>query len=233
MDSELISIEENQKKTITVLIADDHPLFIKAVRDILEEQDDITIAAEAHNGEEAVRKAIESVPDVVIMDISMPALNGLEATKQIKAQCPNTSILVLTVHDDAEHIIGILEAGADGYLTKTIFEDNVATAVRSTVAGETVIESRVFKQVLKHTLKYPRKTILLDDSIKLTPRESEVLKLASKGLSNKDISINLDLSLRTVKGYMVEIFSKLNVKSRTEAVIIGLRKGFITSEDIE
>jgi DNA-binding NarL/FixJ family response regulator len=232
VDSELTPIPENRDKK-TVLIADDHPLFVKAIRDILEAQDDIVIVAEAHNGEEAVRQAVEWAPNVVIMDISMPVLNGIEATKQIKAQCAKTAVLVLTVHEDVEHILGILEAGADGYLTKTIFADEVVTAVRSAAAGETVMESKVFKQVLKHTIRYPSNKAFFDDNINITTRESEVLKLASKGLSNKEISLKLGLSLRTIKGYMVEIFSKLHAKSRTEAVIIGLRKGLITPDDIE
>jgi DNA-binding NarL/FixJ family response regulator len=226
-------MQEKQDKKITILIADDHPLFRKAVRDILEEQPGFDVVAEVGDGEEAVRQTVAMVPDVVIMDISMPLLNGLEATRQIKAQCPATAVLVLTVHNDVEHILSILEAGAVGYLTKSIFADEVVTAVRSTVAGETVIETEVFKRVLKHTLRYPTKPLISEGDVKLTMRELAVLRLAAQGLSNKDISLKMNLSLRTVKGYMVEIFSKLNARSRTEAVIIGLRKGLISSDDIE
>jgi DNA-binding NarL/FixJ family response regulator len=231
--AEVLSMQNDQDKKITILIADDHPLFRKAVRDILEKEPNFAVLAEADNGEEAVRQAVQIVPDVVIMDISMPLLNGLEATRQITTQCPAIAVLVLTVHNDIEHIISILEAGAVGYLTKSVYGDEVVAALRSIVAGETVIATQVFKQVLKHTLRYPIKPPVLGGDIKLTARELEVLKLAAKGLSNRDIALQLNLSLRTVKGYMVEIFSKLNANSRTQAVMIGLRCGLITSDDIE
>jgi NarL family two-component system response regulator LiaR len=226
------SVEKPDKK-ITILMADDHPLFRKAVRDVLEKRPDFRVIAEANDGEEAVRLAIELMPQVVIIDISMPLLNGLEATRQIKAKCPAIAVLVLTVHNDIEHILGILEAGAGGYLTKSASDEEVVTAIRSIAAGETVIATPIFQQVLKHTLRYPIKSLGLEGKVSLTARELEVLKLAARGLSNKDISLKLDLSLRTVKGYMVEIFSKLHVSSRTEAVIVGLRAGLITTIDIE
>jgi NarL family two-component system response regulator LiaR len=224
---------EKPDKEITILMADDHPLFRKAVRDVLEKRPDFRVIAEANDGEEAVRLAVELMPHVVIIDISMPLLNGLEATRQIKARCPAIAVLVLTVHNDIEHILGILEAGASGYLTKSASDEEVVTAIRSIAAGETVIATPIFQQVLKHTLRYPVKSLRLEGKACLTARELEVLKLAARGLSNKDISLKLDLSLRTVKGYMVEIFSKLHVSSRTEAVIVGLRAGLITTGDIE
>jgi NarL family two-component system response regulator LiaR len=229
---ESLSSEKSDKK-ITILMADDHPLFRKAVRDVLEKQNDFEVVVEANDGEEAVKLAAELKPDVIIMDISMPRLNGLEATRQLKAKCPSIIVLVLTIHNDIEHILSILEAGAAGYLTKSAAGDEVVTAIRSVVAGETVIATPIFQQVLQHTLRYPAKSLAFESKDKLTARELEVLKLAARGLSNKDISMQLNLSLRTVKGYMVEIFSKLHVSSRTEAVIIGLRAGLITPGDIE
>lgn len=222
-----------QARKITILLADDHPLLRKALRDILEPQEDFEIIAEASDGKEAVRLAIELVPDVVIMDISMPELNGLEATRQIKAKRSNIAILVLTVYSDSERILGILEAGAAGYLTKSVFGDEIVAAVRSVVAGETVLATPVFQQVLKHALRYMTKPLVLEGGEKLTTRELEILKLAARGMSNKDIARELNLSLRTVKGYLVEIFAKLKVGSRTEAVITGLRAGFLTLKDLE
>jgi DNA-binding NarL/FixJ family response regulator len=167
------------------------------------------------------------------MDISMPLLNGIEATRQITAQCPNVAVLVLTVHSDIEHIMSILQAGAIGYLTKGVFGDEVVSAVRSIIAGETIMTTEIFKQVIKHTIRYTTKPIVSDNDVRLTVRELEVFKLVAKGLSNKDISSQLGLTVRTIKGYMVEILSKLNASSRTEAVIIGLRKGLIITDDID
>lgn len=222
-----------QPKKITILLADDHPLLRKALRDLLEQQEDFEIVAEAGDGKEAVRLAIELVPDIIIMDIGMPELNGLEATRQIKAECPNIAILALTIHSDSEHILGILEAGAAGYLTKSVFSDEVVAAIRSVVAGETVIANPVFQQILKHALRYVTKPLGLGAGEKLTARELEILKLAARGMSNKAIAMELKLSLRTIKGYLVEIFSKLKVGSRTEAVITGLRAGFLNLKDLE
>jgi NarL family two-component system response regulator LiaR len=223
----------SSRKRITILMADDHPLFRKAVRDVLEKQEDFKVVAEADNGVEAVNLSNELAPDVVIMDISMPQINGLEATRRIKSKNPKIAVLVLTVHNDIEHILGILEAGAAGYLTKSASVEEIVNAIRSVVAGETVIATPVFQQVLKYTLRYPQKPLVSEEVNRLTIRELEVLKLAARGISNKEISQQLTLKLSTVKGYMVEIFSKMGVSSRTEAVIMGLRTGMITSVDIE
>jgi two-component system, NarL family, response regulator LiaR len=217
--------------SIRIIIADDHPLFRKAVRDTLEQQEDFEIVAEAQDGEEAVNRTLELVPDVIVMDISMPVVNGIEATRQIKARCPGTSVLVLTVHNDIEHILGILEAGASGYLTKSVLDAEIATAVRSVFAGETIIATSVFQQVLKYATRYMPRTTSDTGGDSLSARELEILKLAAKGISNKDIAQRLELSPRTVKSYMVELFAKMNVSNRTEAVITGLRAGLISLDD--
>lgn len=223
----------NHPDKITILLADDHPLLRLALRSVLEKQDDFEIVAEAGDGEEAVRLAAELVPNVVIMDISMPKLNGLEATRQIKAECPDTAVLVLTVHSDSEHLLGIFEAGATGYLTKSVFGEEVVHTIHAVAAGESVLPVSMLKQLLKHTLRYGTKSLPLDEGEKLTIRELDIFGLLATGMSNKDIALRLDISLRTVKGYLVDIFSKLRVRSRTEAVITGLRAGFITLDDLE
>lgn len=224
----------NRERTdnITIMLADDHPLLRQALRSVLEKKPDFEIVAEASDGEEAVRLAVELVPNVVIMDIGMPKLNGLEATRQIKAKCPNIAILVLTVHDDSEHILSILEAGAAGYLTKSVFGDEVIHAVRGVVAGETVLSASISQQIIKHALRHITKPLSLDGVEEITGRELELLRLAATGMSNKDLAQKLDLSERTVKGYLAGIFSKLNVGSRTEAVITALRAGFFTLDDL-
>jgi DNA-binding NarL/FixJ family response regulator len=225
--------DRSQRDKITIMLADDHPLLRQALADILNKQADFEIIAEAGDGEEAVKLATELVPDVVIMDISMPKLKGLEATRQIKAKCPNVAILVLTVHSDSEHILGILEAGAAGYLTKTVFGEEVINAVRGVASGETVLSAPILQQILKHAVQFAPQPFELDTGDKLSSRQLGILKLAARGMSNKDIALKLDLSPRTIKSYLSEIFSKLRVGSRTEAVITGLRAGFLTLDDLE
>jgi NarL family two-component system response regulator LiaR len=215
------------------MLADDHPLLRQALKLVLEKQKDFEVVAEVSDGEEAVKVAAELIPDVVIMDISMPNLNGLEATKQIKANHPSVAVLVLTVHNDSEHILNILKAGAGGYLTKSVYGDEVVHAVCSLVRGETVLSPSVSRQVLKYAFQHVTKPPNLEAGDKVTTRELEILKLAARGISNKDIALALNLSLRTVKGYLADLFLKLNVASRTEAVIVSLRKGIITLDDIE
>ena len=226
-------LSQNQPQKITVMLADDHPLLRQALRNILEKQTDLEIIAEVDDGEQAVRVATELAPQVVIMDISMPRLNGLEATRQIKARRPDIAILVLTVHDDSEHILGILEAGAAGYLTKRVFGHEVVQAVRAVVAGETVLSSVVSRQVIRHALYHITKPVPLDIREKISSRELEILRLAARGLSNKEIALTLELSSRTIKSYLSEIFSKFNVGNRTEAVITALRAGILTMSDLE
>jgi DNA-binding NarL/FixJ family response regulator len=225
----------NQEKLnrIRIILADDHPLLRQALRNVLEKYSDFEVIAEANDGEEAVKLATKLIPDVVIMDISMPKLNGLEATRQIKADCPTIAVLVLTVHSDKEHVLSILQAGAGGYLTKSVYGDEVICAIRALVAGEMVLSPSVSKQIIKYAFQHIAKPVSLDTGDKLTARELEILRLAARGISNKDIALKLDLSLRTVKGYLADLFLKLNVASRTEAVIVSLRKGILTLDDLE
>jgi NarL family two-component system response regulator LiaR len=230
-NSTTISPRQDKGK-ISILIADDHPLLRKALRDLLGKQPDLQIVAEAEDGEMAIELADKLLPDVIIMDIAMPKLNGLEATRHIKAKHPNIAILVLTVHDDSEHILSILDAGAAGYLTKRVFGEDIIAAIRLIVAGESVLTAPVLKQVMKHTIKFPTKVSKRPEHEVLTNRELDILKMAAQGISNKDIATRLNLSLRTIKGHMVEIFSKLNVGTRTEAVIKGLRSGLLNINDI-
>ena len=225
---------KQRKSTKTrIMLADDHPLLRQALKNVLEKQREFEVIAEAHDGEEAVKLATELIPDVVIMDISMPKLNGLEATKQIKAKFPSIAVLVLTVHSDSEHILSILQAGAGGYLIKSVYGDEVTHAVRALVSGETVLSPSVSRQILKYASQFIKKPPILDTVDKVTARELQILKLAAKGTSNRDIALSLGLSLRTVKGYLADIFLKLNVASRTEAVIVSLRKGIITLDDLD
>jgi len=216
----------------TILLADDHPLFRQSIRSVLEKEPDFQIIGEAGDGEEAVRLVNELRPDVVLMDITMPKLDGLEATRQIKASHSDIAVLVLTIHSDDQHIIGILEAGAAGYLTKSVFGEEVVQSVRGVIAGEMVLSPSIGQRLLQQAARYPTKPVPLQAGEKLSTRELEIIKLAARGMSNKGIAADLGLTVRTVKGHLANIFSKLNVGSRTEAVIAGLRVGFLSIDDI-
>lgn len=209
---------------VKILIADDHALMRDGMRRILSEEPDFKVIAEASDGEEAVNLAINLEPDIAIIDIEMPKINGIEATKQIKAACPSIAVLILTAYDDDEYIFGLIEAGVAGYLLKGVRGQELVNAVRELHKGEAVLHPSITSKVLKH---------IKDSSIRqteekipdsLTEREKEILRLAMKGMSNKEIGEELYLSYRTVQGHLSHIFSKLQVASRTEAVVYALRE---------
>lgn len=223
------------KKTnkTTILIADDHPLMRQSIRNTLEKEGDFEVVGEAADGKEAVRLTDELHPDLVVMDITMPVVDGLEATRQIKAVHPGIAVLVLTIHSDEQLVLNILEAGAAGYLTKSVFGEELVQAVRGLVAGEMVLSSLIGQQLLKQAARYPTRPVQLEAGEKLSAREHQIIKLAARGMSNKEIAEELHLTLRTVKGHLATIFSKLHVGSRTEAVIAGLKTGILSIEDIK
>ncbi len=217
----------------TILLVDDHPLLRQALRDLLQKEGDFEVIGEASDGEEAVKLSTQLLPDVVVMDISLPNLSGIEATLLIKANCVNTKVLVLTIHDDDHNILEALKAGASAYLLKSVFSDEIVQAIRTVAAGDMVLSPSIGQRLVKHAARYPLKPVWLEAGDKLSTRELEVLRLTAHGMSNKDIASTLDINLRTVKGHLTDIFSKLGVGSRTEAVMIGLRAGFLSLDDIQ
>jgi len=222
-----------QKLPIKVMLVDDHPLLRDALKMHLNSQPDIKVVAEAKDGEEAIKMVEKSNPDVIIMDIAMPRMNGVEATRQIKTKHPNVAIIVLTIHTDIEYVLKILEAGAAGYLIKDIPGEELAHAIRWVISGESLLSKEMLKKLIKHAIRYPVKSSVPVLGERLTAREMEVLILAARGHSNKEIAQELGINLRTVKGYFVNIFSKLNVSSRTEAIHLGLKEGIIKLADID
>lgn len=210
-------------RPIRVLLADDHVMVREGTRRILEREDDLEVVAEAGDGRETIDLAAQTLPDVVVVDISMPVMNGIEATKGIKKVSPQTAVLVLTAYDDDEYVFAILEAGAAGFLLKNARGSEVIDAVRRVFSGESVLHPTIAQKVLRRVTRKPA----ADDVDSLTEREHEVLTLAARGLSNREIAVELVVSPRTVQAHMANIFGKLQVGSRTEAVTSALRKGWI------
>lgn len=219
-------------KKIKILIADDHAFVREGTRRILEQEPDLEVVAEAGDGEEAVRFATSLKPDVAIVDVAMPKVDGIEATRQIKALCPGVAVLVLSAYDDDQFVFGLLEAGAAGYLLKNVRGHEIVDAIRAVYAGESVLHPTVARKVLNRFAGVSSKPQGKKPLELLTEREMEVLKLVTKGLSNKDIADELYLSIRTVQGHLANIFNKLRVSSRTEAVVHALKQGWVTLEDV-
>ncbi|MEE8347714.1 MAG: response regulator transcription factor [Dehalococcoidia bacterium] len=221
----------DRRDPISVVIADDHALVREGTRQILEDQPGLTVVGEAADGEEAVALVSRLHPDVVLMDIAMPKLNGIDATRLIKQSSPATSVLVLTAYDDDQYIYALLDAGAAGYLLKNVRGEELAQAVRAVAEGESVLHPAIASRVFKRYTE-PVRAAAPEEIEALTDRESEVLLLAAKGLSNKLIARELSLSDRTVQVHLSNIFGKLGVASRTEAVITGLRRGLLHLEEL-
>ncbi len=204
----------------------------QGIRRLLEDEQGFTIVGEGNNGEEVVRLVTEMKPDVVIMDIAMPKLNGIEATRQIKLSNPRTGVLILSAYDDDEYVFALLKAGAAGYLLKSVSGDELIRAVKAINKGEPVLAPSIAMKVMNY-FKLPEKVPAMEgDSEHLSDRELDIIRLAAKGLTNKEIADNLHLSYRTIEGHLRDIFNKLGVGSRTEAVLYGLKKGWFTLEEL-
>jgi DNA-binding NarL/FixJ family response regulator len=216
---------------ITVLLADDHDLVREGTRELLEREKDLLVVAEAGDGEEAVRLAAKHRPDVALMDIDMPKLNGIGATKEIKSISPSTAVLILTAYDDDQYVFALLEAGAAGYLLKSVRGRELVDAIRAVHAGESALHPVIARKVIAHfthSASHPQEQAR---SAQLSDRELGVLRLAAKGMSNRDIARDLNLSERTIQAHLSTIFTKMEVGSRTEAVVQALREGWITLDE--
>lgn len=226
-----MSTTSQEENRIRLILADDHAVVRAGTRQLLERQEDLHIVGEASDGEEAVRLAQELQPDVVVMDVRMPKLSGVEATRRIKAECPDIRVLVLTAHDDDEYVFALLQSGADGYLLKTAEFEDLVKAIHTVAAGQSALAPEVAgKVVAQFTSGKSLPEVLAnanDQYDGLTERELGILRLVGKGLSNKQIGKELYISDRTVQAHLSNIFSKLGVSSRTEAVMHAVRKNWI------
>lgn len=222
---EMAANQVSGERPISVVLADDHPLLREALRSVLEKQPDIQVVGEASNGEDVVRLAVELMPRVAIVDISMPKMSGIEAAQEIISRCPGVAIPVLTMHEDSEHIRKMLEIGVAGYLTKDALGDQVVHAVRAVASGDVTLSPSVLSSVVRSGgTSQPD----AGEASLLTARELVILRLTARGLSNAEMARECGFSPRTVRGYLEAIFSKLNVANRTEAVAAALRLGIIS-----
>lgn len=217
-------------QSIRVILADDHAIVRKGIREFLEEDPEIVVIAEGADGGEAVRLVAEHHPDVAVLDIQMPRVTGIEATRQIKAAFPDVRVLILTAYEDDPYIFALLRAGADSYVLKSADPDELVRAVKATAAGGKVLDPAVAAKVVAQMIS--GKPAAASDQVEpLSERELDVLRLASQGRTNKAIGVELSISDRTVQGHLASIYGKLGVASRTEAVTRALKLGWIVLED--
>jgi DNA-binding NarL/FixJ family response regulator len=209
-------------KVIRILITDDHPVVRAGLEGMLSRQPDMEVVGEAGDGAEGTRMAEKLRPDVVLMDLRMPALDGVAATQEIKARCPEINILVLTTYDSDADILRAVEAGATGYLLKDAPREELYEAVRATSQGKVLFAPAVAEKLMRR-IREPRRDTL-------SQREIEVLGLVRRGLSNKEIARSLHISEATIKTHLIHTFRKLDVEDRTAAVSIALERGILQLE---
>ena len=211
---------------IRILLADDHTILRSGIRSLLEDEPGLSVIGEAEDGRTAVNMACQLKPDVVIMDIAMPLLNGLEATRQIKVQCPGVKVLILSMHDNEEYIRQVLEAGAMGYILKDAAARELINAIQSVYRGEAVLSPAVTRLVIEDYLRWggARPQSEIDN---LSPREREVLQLIAEGYTNKQIAEILSISIKTVQAHRNSLMQKLDLHDRGELIKYAIQKKII------
>lgn len=246
---------EGRGPRIRVLLCDDHAIVRQGTRELLEKEHDIEVVGEAGDGHEAVELAKRLKPDVVAMDLAMPKLNGIGATRMIKEAVPSAAVLVITAYDDQEYVAAALEAGAAGYLTKSASYEELVRDIRAVARGEPVLDPSAMRRLISMVVASRGGDAGAPGSsgasgqagrregasgsppsvagVGLTQREMEVLRLAARGLTNKEIGAELYISPRTVQVHLANIFEKLSVGSRTEAVMAALAQGLLKLDEVE
>ena len=214
---------------IKVLIADDHALLREGIRSLLSQYPDIEVVGEASNGKEAITQAMKFSPDIVLMDIAMPGLGGLEATLELHKISPKTKIIVLTQYEDKEYIFRFLQAGAVGYVLKKSGGAELVSAIRAVYQGGSFLHPQVTKGVIEGYVERHREEISEDPYESLSDREKQVLKLIAEGHTSKGIAQILGISVKTVMAHRTNIMVKLDLHTRTELIKFALRKGIITT----
>jgi DNA-binding NarL/FixJ family response regulator len=216
---------------VRVVLADDHALVRQGVRRFLEESGEVTVVAEAEDGERALELVAEHNPDMAIVDIRMPKLSGVDLARRIRAEHPQVKVLVLTAYDDDPYVFALLQAGVDGYVLKTSDSTQLIEAVRQIMRGEPALDPGVVKRLMERAASGRLK--LEDDAVveRPTDRELEVVRLAGRGLTNRAIGQELGISDRTVQSHLARVYEKLHVSTRTEAALKAVQEGWIAVDD--
>ncbi|MCX2828936.1 DNA-binding response regulator [Bacillus pseudomycoides] len=213
---------------IKVLLVDDHTVVLKGLAFFLSTQEDLELVGEANNGKEALKKIGEAQPDIVLMDLYMPEMDGIEATSCIKKEYPNVKVLVLTSFSDQAHVLPALKAGASGYILKDVEPDQLVEAIRSAYKGNIQLHPDIASALLSQTLPQEEKQESSNIHVDvLTARENEVLQLLAKGMSNKEIASVLVITEKTVKAHVSSILGKLNLSDRTQAALYAVKNGIV------
>ena len=220
----------NEQKKIKILVADDHQLFREGLCRIINDEDDFEVIGEAADGQEAITMTGQYKPDVVILDVAMPAVDGIEATEQIKTLYPDVAVLIVSAYDYESYLRASVQAGAAGYMQKNAPANELINAIRLIHSGKSVFDFAMVRKVFTKP-----STDHIYEPTPLSPlnkREIDVIRSAAKGNSNKQIAAELDISARTVQSHMVNIFRKLGASSRTEAVLLAMREGWLMPGDL-
>jgi two-component system response regulator DegU len=217
------------KKTVSVLIADDQTLFREGIKDLLEDEKGIIVVGEASNGPEVVAMAKKLKPDVILMDIKLPQMDGVSATRIIRKECPNTNVLILSSYEDEAHVTEAIQAGANGYLSKMLPASELVNALKTFTSEGVMIPQPIMGKLIQG-LRQMGQSGYDNAPDALTATEIKVMSLLGKGNSNKEIASTLDCSVKTVKNHLNSIFQKLSVNNRTEAVVKAIEKGLISHE---
>lgn len=229
------------QQKITVLIVDDHPLFRQGLREVLSAEPDLVVVGEAADGEEALRAARELSPRVVLVDVNIPTLNGLQVARRLRQDAPGARAVILTGYDDEEQMFHAIKAGAHGYFPKDVEPHKLVEAVREVNVGRYIVSGLVMDdaQLAPWLYKQSERFGIVEGElgdeafVPLSPREMEILQHITRGLSNKEIAHQLGISHQTVKNHMTSILRKLNVEDRTQAAVYALRRGWVRLQDTQ
>lgn len=208
---------------IRIVIVDDHPLVREGLRKVLALDDELLVLDEAGDGQGAINVARSLKPDIILMDINMPGTNGIEVTKVIKREMPFVGIIALTIHEEEEYIMELVKAGVSGYVLKDISPKRLIETIKTVAQGDSVIDPGITNKLLGEITRMGRRRRVKEEWENLTGREMDVLKLMAQGCSNKEIATNLDISEKTVKNHITNIFRKLQVEDRTQAVLFAIK----------